>query len=481
MQNYSDKKTIFGMALFALSILMLIYMLINPLNQLIFNVEEYFTLTLVNFPIADIITMTGSDINPPLYYLLLKAVSKFTGDMFMMKLISIIPYAILLIVSAVKLREDYGWFTAGLFAFAIAAAGGFFTSFIALRPYSWALLFVVLSFIFLRDIIVKNDKVSWILFTACSVLSAYTYYFAGITSICLYLILLAYVLNENRDSLKMWGISLAALVICYVPWILPLANLLNSIHNSFWVPAPTADVIIQSLAYFAYSGDTLLSIVAILIVAAITFLYLQTKDKEQNYVLSGIGAFILTLIIGIIISFAFKPVLLARCMLPAAGLVWLSVSIMLSKLEDRTFLISFALIALILISGIGFIISESGDLATSAMSQKDALDKITEDGNATVILTTPNMIVHFLDYADEWDLQCIKTEYIYGENMARAHQLFDFKDITLDEIKNLTGDKNVYLISWGAPDSDLNTTTLSSENGIVISQLNIPKAEEEYY
>ncbi len=479
MQNYSDKKTIFGMALFALSILMLIYMLINPLNQLVFNVEEYFTLTLVNFPIADILTMTGSDINPPLYYLLAKLVNKFTGDLFMLKLLSIIPYALILIVSATKLRIDYGWFTAGLFAFSIAAAGEFFIYFLALRPSGWALLFVVLSFIFLRDIIVKNDKISWILFTLFSVLSIYTYYFAGITTVCLYLILLAFILKDNGENLKMWGISLAAAIICFIPWLIPFINLLGSIHNSFWVGAPTVDLIIQTIAYFAYSGDTLFSIVAIIIALIITVLYIQTKDKEQIYVLSGIGAFVLTLIIGLAISFIFKPVLLARCLLPAAGLVWLSISIMLSKLENRTFLISFALIMLLLISGIGLMISESNDLTASAASQKEALDNITSDD--IVVLTTPNMIVHFLDRADEWNLSCIKVEYIYGENMERAHQLFDFKDITTDEIKDLPSDRNVYLISWGEPDVGINTTTLSSENGIVISQAHIPEVQEEEY
>lgn len=482
MQNLDDKKSIFGMVLFALSILMLIYMLISPLNQLVVNVEEYFTLTLVNFPIADIISMSGSDVNPPLYYLLVKALSKVADDLFIMKIFSVIPYAVILIASAVKIRKDYGWLTCGLFAFALGVTSEFFTYFSILRPQAWAVLFVVMAFIFMNDILKNDDNISWILFTVFCVLSAYTYYFAGITAVCLYIILLAYIVKLNMDGLKKWGISLLAFVILYFPWILPLAKLLGSIHESFWVPAPTFDVVIQALAYFAYSADTFLSVLMILIVALICIFYIRfTKHEDEMTVYAGFGAFILTLVAGLVISFAFKPVLLARCLLPAAALVWLSISIIISRLEDKLFVVSFALIVLVLLSGVGFMISETNELAQSGVNQKEVLDNITSDNESVVILTTPNMIVHFLDYSGNCDMYCIDTDYIYSENMDRVHEFFNFKDITADEISNFTSDKNVYLISWGEPDVDLNTTELSSENGVVISEVNFPEAEEEYY
>lgn len=495
MQDYSDKKTIFGIILFALSILMLIYMLFNPLNQLIVNVEEYFTLTLIHFPITDIFSMCSGDTNPPLYYLLAKAASKLLGmlnlefsKIFFLKLLSILPYVLILIISAAKIRKDYGWLTAGLFALSLGVMSEFFTSYLLLRPYSWALLFVVLSFVYFKDIIATNDKNSWILFTVFSILSAYSYYFAGITSICLYLILLGYILKFDKDKLKTWGISLAALIICYVPWILPLMNFLGSIHNNFWIPSPTPDLIIQTLTYFAYSGDTLFSIVIILIAAVIGIVYALNSKDEQTYILSGIGAFILTLIIGLAISFAFQPVLLAKCLLPASGIVWLCISIMISKIENtRMFWISFALIILVLASGAGFLFAQTNELHQTGMNEKAVLDNITSSNDSIVILTTPNMIIHFLDYADRCDMYCIDADYIYGENMDRVHQFFNFKDIGQGEIENLTtanSDKNIYLISWGEPDVGLNTTTLSKENGVVISQVKIPEIEseeEDYY
>lgn len=490
MQNNNDKKSIIGMLLFALSILMLIYMLISPLNQLLVNVEEYFTLTLINFPITDILTIAGSDINPPLYYLLAKVVSKFAGSIFTLKLLSIIPYAVIIIISAVKLRDDYGWLTAGLFAFAMAVSSEFFISFLQIRPYGWAILFIVLAFVMLRDVLDKNDNVSWVLFTLSCVLAAYTYYFAGITALCLYLVILIYILKFKSKDIKMWAISLAAFLILYIPWMFSLAKLLLSIHESFWIPTPSLDLIIQSLGYFAYTGDTLLSCIAILIAAIVGGLYVLNSDDselDQFYVAGGILAFILTLIIGLVISFTFKPVLLSVCMIPAAALVWISISIMISKIQNRRFaLIAGAFTALLLLCGVAGVIATSADLYDSGHAQSEVLDNITQDDNGIVILTTPNMIVHFLDYANSTDMYCVATDYIYGENIDRVHQVFDFKDIDKSKIKdfaNNNSDKNIYLISWKEPDLDLNTTKLSDEDGVVISKVNVskPESEEEYY
>ena len=69
-----EKKNILGKIFFILSNIFLIYLLITPLNHLICQIDEYFTLTLTNLPVQDIITVTAGDVHPPLYYLMAKVV-----------------------------------------------------------------------------------------------------------------------------------------------------------------------------------------------------------------------------------------------------------------------------------------------------------------------------------------------------------------------------------------------------------------------
>lgn len=481
-------KTQIGQIFFALSILLFIYMLINPLTHVIGNIQEYFTLTLINFPISDILHISAGDTNPPLYYLLAKGFGKLitavglTSEMFyLLKIFSIIPYAIILIVSTTKIRKDYGWFTAGLFALAVGAMSELFIGSLLLRPYSWAVLFIILAFVFFRDAL--DDNKSLILFTAFSILAAYTHYYALITAVCLYIILLANTIAKNRDKIKYVAISIAAFVILYIPWIPSLINFLGSVNA---LGKLSLDSAVQSLSHFAYSGDTLFSIITLLIFIILAAIYFKDSEEDNTYLFAGIGAYAGTIVIILLMSVIIKPLLVPQGLLPASAILWLVISVMVSRIKGkRMFLISLALIALLLISGIGGMFATSDDLYKSGTEQMDTLEKIVQDDNAITVITSPNMMMYFLDYANLTDMYCINEDYVYGENMARLHEIFDFKNVDkdkLDEFATNNSDKNIYLISWGEPDVDVDSEKVSNANGIVFSKVKItPPQEEEYY
>ncbi len=486
MENYS-KKNIIGQIFFALSILMLVYMLINPLSHMLFNIDEYFTLTVINFPISDLLHIISGDVHPPLYYLIAKLIAKIGTNLSVLKIFSIIPYAIILLISTFKLKEDYDWFTAGLFALALAITSEFFSKYLLLRPYSWAILFVVLSFIYFKDIITKGDKKSYILFTIFSVLGAYFHYYALLTAICLYLILIFYSIQNNNVKIKDIAIMAIASIILYAPWIPSFIHFLQAIHNNFWIPFPTVDSIIQSFAYFAYSGDTLFSMITILILILIGLIYYKFGNRDEDfYVLAGIIAYVGTIILALIVSIIFKPILLARCLLPASAILWLVISIMISKIKaNRMFLISTAFIVLVLISGAALMITTHTTDYQNGIAQQDVLNNITQDNNSVVIVTSPNMVMSFLEYSNYCDMYCLNQSYIYGENMARTHEIFNFKDINLEDIDDFANnntDKNIYLISWGEPNANVTTVPVLKENNLIISKVNItnPYPDEIY-
>ena len=62
-----------------------------------------------------------SDVHPPLHYLILYALSSITqNNLFRLKITSIFPFFLILVISATKIRKDYGWLTFGVFTFTIA-------------------------------------------------------------------------------------------------------------------------------------------------------------------------------------------------------------------------------------------------------------------------------------------------------------------------------------------------------------------------
>ncbi|WP_407392193.1 hypothetical protein [Methanobrevibacter sp.] len=477
-----NKNTI-GQVFFILSILTLIYMLINPLTQVITDISEFFTLTIINFPISDLLHILGGDTNPPLYFLFLKGLSKLTTDFAILKVFSIIPYAIILIFSTIKLRKDYGWLAAGLFAFATAIMSQFFISYTILRPYSWAMLFTLLSFVYFKDIINLADKKSFVLFTVFSILASYTHYYGLIITIVLYLILLFHMMNYNKDKIKYLAASIIAGIIFYAPWILTLIKILESMQPLGKI---NVESIIQSLAHFTYSGDTFFSIVSLLIFLLILALYLKENDNDKISIIYGIIAYFATIAIILLISVIIKPIFVMEGLILASAILWLVISIMISKMQNkRIFFISLALICLLLVSGIGTLIVTNDEAYQNGLKQSETLDEILEEDNSMIILNNPGLALYFLDFSNQSEMYCVNQDYVYGENMNRIHEIFDFKNIDKTDMRDLATnntDKNIYLISWGNPNVDLNVSQISKKDGIVISKVNTTSLKtDEYY
>ncbi|WP_295591114.1 hypothetical protein [uncultured Methanobrevibacter sp.] len=478
-----NKNTI-GQLFFTISILMLMYMLINPLTQVITNINEFFTLTLINFPISDILHILGGETNPPLYFLLVKGLSKLANDFAILKVFSIIPYAIVLILSTFKLRKDYGWLTAGLFALAIAVMSEFFITYSILRPYSWAMLFTLLSFIFFMDIITTANKTSFILFTLFSVLASYTHYYGLITAVVLYIILLFHILTHNKDKIKYLAISMIAGIVLYAPWIPTLIKLLQSMNP---LGNLTTDSIIQSFAHFAYSGDTLFSMITLIILAIVLLIYLKEKDEDRTLVLYGIAAYFATVLVIILISIIIKPIMFTKGLVVASAILWLAISIMIGKMQNkRMLLISLSFVVLLLISGIGSMVVANGDAYQNGLAHTEALDQIIEDNNSTIIITNPGLAMYLLDFADQSDMYCINQDYIYGENMNRIHEIFNFKNIDKNEIANFStnnSNKNIYLVSWGNPDVNVEIEPVFKGDMTIskVNTTNLVNEDDEYY
>ena len=485
MEISANKKDIIGIIFFVLSIFMLIYLFISPLNQIIVHFDEYFTLTTISLPIRDLLTVTSWDVHPPLYYLMAKVVAKLSAMfgidlLFSLKILSIIPYGLILVISATKIRKNYGWITAGLFAFSLVVMSEFFKHYLAARMYSWAILFVLLAFIYYREVITEANKKSWILLTIFSVLAAYTHYFAAISLGCLYLILLFYIIKYKKEEVKNWGLSVVGAVILYVPWIFPLMNQLGKVHQDYWIPELDLNTVISSFGYFAHNSNILFSIIAIFILAVVIASYTKQSqsidDEDYFYILSGIGVYLGTIILGIIISVIFKPILVVRYLLPAAAVLWLTISIVLSKMEDKKmFLISLALIILLLISGIATLVTTNDSIYKKGIEQKEILDNITQDNNSIVIVKSQHMIMYFLYYSCETDMYCLHVDHLFGENMDRLQKIFDFKDYNKTEIDELianNSDKNIYIISWGSPHVNSTTIRLSKWSELIFSKVN---------
>ena len=485
MEN-SQIKDILGKLFFALSIIFLIYLLVTPLNHLICQIDEYFTRTVLLLPLSDIMTIIVNDVHPPLFYLMGKAVVEmatiFGVDYFYsLKLLSILAYVLVLLVSITKIRKDYGWLPAGLFVFALGIMNEYSRYCLIGRMYTWAVLFILLAFISFRDIVMnENNKKYWIFLTLFSTLAAYTHYFAAITAICIYLILLYYIIRFKRPELKNWILSALAAIVLYLPWLPTFIHQSMQVKESFWITEITLDKAILFFGYYGYNETLVMGIVSILFLAAFIIVYsMESKniEKKDNFIISsGIGVYLGTIALGIAISMLFTPIMDARYIMPAAGVLWLTLSIFLSKIKDRKlFFITLALIVILLISGIGNTVHTYEKDYHNGIIQKEYFDNITQDNNSILIISTRDDMCYFLSYSNETEMYCLNVSDVFGLELDRLHGTYGFNDLNEEEIDDFIAnntDKNIYLISWFEPEVDTPLETIDQEVMLFFTRLN---------
>lgn len=476
-------KNRIGQILFFISVLLCVYMIFSNLTHVIFEIDEYFTFALIKFPLNDIITITSNDVHPPLYYLILKFVVK-TFDLLnlqynllhILKILSIVPYILILLISVTKIKNKYNWITAGLFTFTLITLSEFYINYLSIRMYSWAIFFLVMSFIYLQEVISTSDKKSWILFTLFTILGAYTHYFVALSSFLIYFALLIYMIfNKDKSDFKKWSFSVIIAIISYVPWIPSLITQLHSVHESYWIPQIDFNYFINCISSIAINNsdftinsqpNLILLIITVLTLVLFIILalneYKNKKDSENYYILIGIFLFILTLFLGILLSITFKPIIRVRYLVPPIAVFWLAVSIMIGKLDNEKLLtLTLSLILILGIFCFAETIENSGELNNNAITEQNIFNEIKNDNNSLTI-TTGSGFFQFGTYINDTKLYTDVNGF-YGIKNNKVNKLFDYNLISKNKFKDLihkNSNKTIYLIepSWNKIDMGSDVT-----------------------
>ncbi|WP_407377738.1 hypothetical protein [Methanobrevibacter sp.] len=254
-----NKREVLGKILFGAAILILLYMFITPISHVLIHVDEYWTYSLVNLPFFEGMTVAIHDVHPPLHYLILYLFAPFgLTNIHLLKIVSVIPYLLLILVSYFKIRNDYDWFTAGLFIFCIGVMSDFFVEFLTIRMYSWGLFFVIMAFIYFKEVTDNWNRKSWILLTLFALLSAYTQYIFAITCGLMYLLVLVEILRSSdvKPRLRQFMISVISLLILHSPWLVVFIHQVQT-HQGTTLEIPQIGSLFNYIIFFALNHPTL--------------------------------------------------------------------------------------------------------------------------------------------------------------------------------------------------------------------------------
>lgn len=320
--------------------------------------DESYSVGMANKSFIDIWQIGSNDVHPILYYWILHLIYIIFGsNIYLYRIASMIPIAILGILGYTHIKKDFGEKEGILFSF--------FTFFLPIasvysgeiRMYTWEMLFVTIMAIYAYRIYKKSSTKNWIIFAIFSLASAYTHYYAlataGIINLLLFIYLLKNAIKQKSytKELKSFTISAIVQIILYIPWLYSLLNQITGVSKGYWISAPSAKLLLQIFC-FQFTGNLDIMFVpqwtsvALGIILLIYCIYCAIANKgEKTAGRLAIGVYLIVFVTMYIISLK-TPILYARYFLNLTGLFIFFMAFFIAKDKNKLLTIMICLITL---------------------------------------------------------------------------------------------------------------------------------------
>lgn len=402
---FKYSRSYVGKLLFILGVVFLLIATYAGLSYSGLWYDELYSCFMVQIPFAEFLSFIPRDVHPFLYYLILGFFYKifsfvgFSDIVIIGRIVSLIPFYLLGILAFTKIRKNFGILTAGIFFLCITSMPQLMLYAVEIRMYSWGLFFVTTSLVYCYEIIKDSTIKKWIILTILTIASAYTHYFSAVASFIIYLMLLIYILRNNKSLFKNWMVSAVVAIGIFLPWIYIVSNQVSNIIGNYWIAPITVNTVI-SYIYFVLSpanifiqANELVTPTIFGTIFLIIFIYLIWKVRDK-FALLGLCVVVLVPLIGIIISFLYDPFFHIRYIVPALGCLWLSFSILYSKIFDNKKLFIVLLCFILLVGVIGTVnfinIQNQDEIATN--KEFDSINDILGQNNVIFYNRFPDFV-----------------------------------------------------------------------------------------
>lgn len=393
---YAPGRDILGYLLLGISVVLLGRSLMLCFSNDIWY-DELFTVGMIGHSYGELVELTARDVHPPLYYM----ITKFFVDLCKLilpgvhavaaaKMVSVLPYFVLLLYSVTFIRKRFGIFTGGVFLFCVASMPQLSGYTVEVRMYSWALLFVTAAFLhgygavqgpedeeerhhgrlsaaaygavdvpkgekaggsdrtkrMRQKISAQSQKLHGAAMACYALAAAYTQYFAAVAAVMVFLYVLFELLRRDRSRIREWILWVAAAAVGYTPWLVALYRQVTAVNANYWIlPLSwrTFGGCVKFLMKPAFTNDTLNVVLAVVMtgiyaavmVRQVVFLIKSCHNGRENgaassrivFMLAGPGVLAGVVLFGFAASMLLRPVFVYRYMIPAMGCFWLSFAV----------------------------------------------------------------------------------------------------------------------------------------------------------
>lgn len=363
--------------------------------------DEAFTLTFISPSYPEMMEMLAADVHPPLYYIIVKCsrelgsyIAPSASNIFIPKFVSLLPIIVMVVMGQTVIRKQWGRHIACSFSLAVVGSRPMIHYGTEMRMYSWAMLFVLITYISAYKLSQKRKFSYWALFLFSSVCAAYTHYFAIVAVVPAYL----YLLYIARRKPLPWFICSTLAILIYSPWLPVFVSQVAKVRDNYWISPIHYET---TLFFIKYTLPGISVFAGILFMGYAIQQAFEKHPKETSTRATSIfGLYSMltpyfVIAIGCIASWLIRPVFVERYLLAAMGCFWLGLCILLQQ-KKRNYAACLLTIFIFLnttVDTISFTLKEWGQhqkhlqfLEFSKRNKHSAF--IDDDGHASATIKT---------------------------------------------------------------------------------------------
>jgi len=305
--------------------------------------DESYSAAIINHSIGDIWSIAGSDSHPPLYFIVLKMFTVIFGKSeFGLRLFSCLGIIALSSLGLGPIRKLFGKKTGLVYSFIVLIIPIDLSMAQETRMYSWASFLVAACALYGYIAVSKGQKSDFIKFGLCTIIAAYTHYYALLAVTIINIIIFASIIIKKRSVLKPYLVTATVSLITYLPWLFYLSKQYAKVSKDFWIPTITWETIFNTIV-FPYANkfepNSSLALILPYLTASIViwaFVYsIVKRRREWKMAAFGLAVYLMTVASGVAASFLIRPVFVERYSVPVIGLLMIPIAYGISLFNKK--------------------------------------------------------------------------------------------------------------------------------------------------
>ncbi|HEU5187795.1 MAG TPA: glycosyltransferase family 39 protein [Candidatus Saccharimonadales bacterium] len=384
--------------------------------------DEAFSVALIQFDPAQLISLTAADVHPPLYYLALQAWASVFGESeAALRSLSAFCMIVAMGVGFLLVRRCFGVRAAYLTLPFLLAAPFLLRYGQEARMYAMATLICVLATYFFVLAQAKGEKLKtlwWILYIVTVIAGLYTHYYTGLIWI-VHWVWHWYMTRQTGEKFwsKTWLIVYGAIFVGFAPWLYTFIKQFLGVQAGFWI-GPVSHQTLLNIAstvlgyhqQWEFSQWTSVMFMAAIAGLALLFCraYKATEGATRHYfVLFMLYSFVPIAVLFVLSLPPLRSILVERYFVPAMLVFYLTIGVALALAPrakhwfESKILISVTVLALMIwgathVLTIGNFVHNQGLLPQAKPLMTQLQGRVT--GNTALVVNSPYAFYEFEYY-----------------------------------------------------------------------------------